>query len=237
MQQSSFKQRIFTPLGIIALFISLSEAIAGIVVTQTSSATQIILTVFVVFFPIIISTMFFYVLWNRPQVFYHPKEYGGEADVATFTKAMELRFKTIPFLSKNIEDQILISIEDKKIAEEIINNVRKKEFIEIDTTQILGKNGEIVRVPYREFQSIGLLLKFIWFEAEVLDVHSYNKEWIIKDVETGEVFKDIGSIYARTHFGTKWDERSLKEVGIYPGSRLSIEALNYMSKSNLLSVV
>ena len=44
------KKKRFTPLGIIALFVSLAELIAGVIATQTHDTVQLILTSFVVFF-------------------------------------------------------------------------------------------------------------------------------------------------------------------------------------------
>ena len=221
----STKQKILTPLGIIALFISLSEMIAGVVLTQVTGSIQIILTIFVIVFPILISLMFFYVLWHRPQVFYHPKEYGKETDVTTFSKAMERRFESAPSLSRNIENQIHNSITDKSKADLIIEKIRKSDFIEIDTHPILGDKGEVVRVPYQEFESVGLLLRYIWFEVGNLKTHSYNIEWCLKDEGNNKMLTKIGSVYARDNLGTHWDERPLEKVGIHPGSILSVQLL------------
>jgi hypothetical protein len=46
-------------------------------VTQTTGGVQIALAGFVMFFPLLIATAFFAVLWNRPWVFYAPSEYGA----------------------------------------------------------------------------------------------------------------------------------------------------------------
>jgi len=67
----------FTPLGIIAAFLALTEAVAGIAATQVSGEVQVALTTFVISFPILIAIAFFLILWNRPYVFYAPTEYGN----------------------------------------------------------------------------------------------------------------------------------------------------------------
>jgi hypothetical protein len=71
------KERRLTPLWIISLFVGLTEAVLAAAVTQTTGGVQIALAGFVMFFPLLIATAFFTVLWNRPWVFYAPSEYGA----------------------------------------------------------------------------------------------------------------------------------------------------------------
>jgi hypothetical protein len=76
-----------TPLAIIALFISLTETIATVAVTQTSGAIQIALTIFIIVFPILDASCFFVILWSRPYAFYPPTEYG-QVNVRQYVAAL-----------------------------------------------------------------------------------------------------------------------------------------------------
>jgi len=81
-----------TPLRIIGLFIGLTEIIVGTVVTQTTGTVQMILTIFVIAFPLLIAAAFFALLWDRPQNLYPPSEYGGGTTaVSEFVEAMHRR--------------------------------------------------------------------------------------------------------------------------------------------------
>jgi hypothetical protein len=77
-----------TPLAIIALFISLTETIATVAVTQTGGAIQIALTIFIIVFPILDASCFFAILWSRPYAFYPPTEYGQQVNVRQYVAAL-----------------------------------------------------------------------------------------------------------------------------------------------------
>ncbi len=78
----------FTPLAIIAAFVTLTETVLGIGLTQVAGNIQVVLTIFVIIFPVYISTAFFYILWCRPYVFYSPAEFGA-TDPKHFAEAMK----------------------------------------------------------------------------------------------------------------------------------------------------
>lgn len=76
-----------TPLWIVAAFVTLTESVLGIALTQVTNGVQIALTAFVIIFALFVSSMFFLILWSRPYVFYSPAEYGG-IDPKGFIDAM-----------------------------------------------------------------------------------------------------------------------------------------------------
>ncbi len=226
------KNKRFTPLGIIALFVSLAELIAGIIATQTHDTVQLVLTCFVVFFPIFVSSLFFLVLWHRPENFYHPEEFVEGADVRTFTEAMRRRFKRISHYEEKLESTVATAMKEiegstnempENVASKLIEQLEKTEFITIDTTPILGAAGRVFKVDYNEFESIGLFLLFLWDEVGTLPVSSYLKSWIIRDGNSGNVFSQIGTKYARRVLKTSRDERTLEEAGIKPGMLIEVD--------------
>lgn len=72
-----------TPLWIISLFVGLTETVLGVAVIHVTGGIQIALTAFVIIFPSLTAIAFFVILWDRPWVFYSPKEYGG-TDLSQF---------------------------------------------------------------------------------------------------------------------------------------------------------
>jgi tetratricopeptide (TPR) repeat protein len=77
-----------TPLRIIALFVSLTEAVAGLALVNTSGGIQVALTAFVAVFPVLVAAAFFLTLWYRNYVFYPPSDFGDDTDVAKYVGAM-----------------------------------------------------------------------------------------------------------------------------------------------------
>ena len=77
-----------TPLGIIALFLSVSETVAGITTALTEGALQIAFGTFAITFPLIIAASFFVLLWKKNHVLYPPSEFGNDTTVGEFVDAM-----------------------------------------------------------------------------------------------------------------------------------------------------
>src|ERR1700690_213720 len=71
--------KVLTPLGIIFLFVALAETVLGVGITQTNSFIQGCLAIFACVFPTGVAAAFFYILYHRPENFYAPKDFGGDA--------------------------------------------------------------------------------------------------------------------------------------------------------------
>jgi hypothetical protein len=78
-----------SPLGIIALFLTVTETVTGIAVMQAAGGIQIALTCYVIALPLLVLTAFFFVLWHKPYVLYPPSEYGKGVDVHDHVDAMQ----------------------------------------------------------------------------------------------------------------------------------------------------
>ena len=76
-----------TPLWVISLFLSLTEVVAGVAVTQTTGNIQVTLVWFVIIFAVLVAGMFFVLLWFRPWTFYPPSEYAN-VDVQQYVEAL-----------------------------------------------------------------------------------------------------------------------------------------------------
>src|SRR3712207_3440974 len=94
-----------TPLGILAGFMALTEAVLAFAVTRVEGGVQVALTVFVMVFPLLLALAFFAILWNRPYVFYAPSEYGN-VDPKLFMSAIRAAPLVVDQmqLAKTVED-------------------------------------------------------------------------------------------------------------------------------------
>jgi hypothetical protein len=76
-----------TPLWVISLFVTLTEVMTGVAATQTSGGVQVALTAFIITFPLLIASAFFWFLWSRPHHPYSPSEYQG-TEIRAYVDAM-----------------------------------------------------------------------------------------------------------------------------------------------------
>lgn len=67
--------KVNNPLTIIAIFAAVSEVFATIVLIQIPEALQPYFMGFVIFFPILLVSLFFIVLWNKPESLYAPSDF------------------------------------------------------------------------------------------------------------------------------------------------------------------
>ena len=109
-----------TPLWIIALFLSLTETMLGVAVTQTVGAIQIALTTFVIVFPLIIAGAFFIILWFKNYVLF-PPEVFNRMDVNAYVKAMQHREPDISGFSLNNQNVQQLTKKELIITEESID--------------------------------------------------------------------------------------------------------------------
>lgn len=130
--------------------------------------------------------------------------------------------ETVGNIGSNFSPQI---VDSDRISDEIINQIRERHFLTIDFSFVLTDEKTTRSVPYDQFGSIGLLLRFIWTESRAFEQNSYGRKWIVRNERTGEHLINVGSTFARRHFGTYWDERPLADVGILVGDTLSVHHL------------
>ena len=96
------------PLGVIALFLTFSEFALGFAVTKTTGQIQIVLTVFAIIFPTLAAIGFFYILYNRSQVFYPPSEFG-KMDPRKYAEAVQGKpAGQIVINTKQLKDKVTV---------------------------------------------------------------------------------------------------------------------------------
>jgi hypothetical protein len=244
-RQTLKEKKAITPLWIVALFVSLSETVLGVAVTQTQGGIQIALTVFVIIFPLLIAGLFFAILYRKPFVFYSPTEFGEQTNVRDYVEAMRDRPLVDNEIYKNIQEVVRKTIMSKEIVSELTNvvtsgsdkqveemverildsasdtaveKIREVSFITIDAMTILRLPGSIWHEPYNPNELVVSFLYQLYLKMQPeVPPYSYGEEWILKDQETDKIFSNIGS--SKIQSG---DRRSLVEVGIRAGMTLQV---------------
>lgn len=71
--------KVSNPLTVIAIFAGISEISGTIVLPKLSEYNQFVFIWFVMLFPVILISAFFYVLWHKHRVLYSPSDYKEDA--------------------------------------------------------------------------------------------------------------------------------------------------------------
>ncbi|HJR06019.1 MAG TPA: hypothetical protein VJ842_01885 [Pyrinomonadaceae bacterium] len=236
------EKKVITPLWIVALFVSLTEIVLGVAVTQTQGGIQIALTVFVLAFPVLIAGMFFTILWHKPYVFYPPTEFGEKTNVRDFVDAMQRKPALDKEMYQNIHEAVRTTLMSGSIVSELtsavssggdakvekkveqildsathstVNKIREVGFVKINTTPFLKGKGSIWHEPYDPQEPVSAFTDILYFKLKPeVPPFTYGSKWILKDQETGKIFTEIGCRYP--------DDRLLAEVGIHAGMTLQV---------------
>ncbi len=158
------------PLSIIALFASLSEAIATGVLPFLSGELQKIFIWFVMGFPVMLVSLFFYTLHKKHHVLYAPSDY--KSDESFTGLALDIRAQNkIEIMAKNREE--LIEIENHQDDEQktasafqtFVNNPKIEYFLaeELALKKLSEKYGDclltnqVLKINNNQYQVDGLV--------------------------------------------------------------------------------
>jgi hypothetical protein len=238
------KKKAITPLWIVALFVSFTELVLGVAVTQTQGGIQMALTVFVVVFPVLIAGAFFLVLWNKSYVFYPPTEFGDQTNVLDYVQAMQGKL-ALDNQMQNIQEAVRTTLMSEKLITELVQasssrsdlevgkkveqildsasdsavkKIQEVGFITINTTPLLKSKGSIWHEPYDPNEPVSAFTDILYFKMRPeIPPFTYGSRWILKDHKTGRVFEELGSKYPN-------DKRPISEAGIHAGMTLVVVA-------------
>ncbi len=170
MENHQVKPSKLSPLWVISLFVSLTEVVTGIAVTQATNGIQIALTSFVILFPLLVASAFFIILWNRPYVFYPPNEFANGVDVSKYVEAMAPKVENL-----------------KADLEAELENIKAR--IDIEFQSIQEKNKDLSEYLFEvSSQSEKTKLAFSDFKKE-LDSKKKSVSVILTDFMTNSVFR------------------------------------------------
>lgn len=139
-----------TPLTIVVAFITLMDLVLGYAVSQVTGGMQITLVVFLIVYAFLFSSVFFFILWHRPYVFYPPSEYG-KMNPAMFIAA--LRQTDMPeIVAKQLELAASVGLNPKdKVARfRIIDSLLTGQYDEVHTQYIILMHVIPCDLPFLE---------------------------------------------------------------------------------------
>jgi hypothetical protein len=112
------------------------------------------------------------------------------------------------------------------VADKTMEAIREEGFLTIDTRPLLGRKGEILQLPYHQIPSVSSLLDYVW-SSMMLNIQSYTYgvKWVLRDAESGKVFKNAGRTWAMQNTNKFLDDRALSSIGVKPGMKLEAVAL------------
>jgi len=206
----------FTPLGIIATFVALSETVAGLAAIKTGNTVQMIFAVFAVLFPILVAGLFFAILWKRAYVLYPPKEFGPEVDVRHYVEAMRHQAMGNQEIISLVRTSIAGALESKE-AQTLISQVTsthdaaapvalerasamlveqavdqlQKAVITVDLGAFSFNEATPTLVfPYDPSQKAFALLSAIWYSiSDDVPPYTYGKTWALRDGHSGQLLR------------------------------------------------
>lgn len=216
-----------SPLWVIALFIALSEATAGAAAITTNGAARLIFACFAVAFPAAVFGVFVWLLIKHAPKLYSPGQYSRDitpeiyrlgisrADSIFLGRAMAET--VVPLLGNNSEGDT----HDARV-EQVVRRFEAavEESSIIVSLHPLKPNSKLLHLPVSGETKVQALLNEIFFELDpVVEPASYDRSWVLID-EDGRQYTDMGISWAEEH-NLMGDNRSISEVGISPGCRLT----------------
>lgn len=230
-----------SPLWIIALFITLSEMMAGTAAIATTGSTQLIFALFAVVFPLLVLGTFIRLLIRYPAHLYGPWQYTSEVGIETYAEALSRQFRTASKVySEATMDALAYAGEartarvgseeglTKEAVAKHFEEVVERNSITVDRSKLIS-GATPVQIPVTEHTTVADLLDTIYFEiSPAVHPFTYGSSWLLID-EAGTMLTNMGTRWA----GYDRDERTLNEVGIHRGSRLEVVRPPYPKPSHL----
>jgi hypothetical protein len=217
-----------SPLWIIALFIALSEAMAGAAAIAVGGGAQLIFAIFAVGFPILVFSVFMWMLVKHPANWYPPWQYTADTPVASYASALNRRHQDEAMVYDKLETAAATAataaaaeagpdaVGDRVRA--TIRDVVKSNTVTIDPSKLIP-HAEPFQIPVSPDTPVGDLLDSVYFAIRpAVKPFTYNKSWVLAE-EGRKPLVDIGTTWANTE-GIARDERPLTEAGIKPGATL-----------------
>jgi hypothetical protein len=217
-------------LWIIALFIALSEATAGIAAIITSGPARLIFAIFAVSFPSIVFIVFVWLLVKHAPNLYAPGQYSRDITPEMYRAGIR-RDERIVFGRALAESMVPLlpdiaaGGERSAVVEQVARNfeIAVEEASVTVLLQQLKPQAEPLQIPVTEETKVYSLLDDIYYAlAPTVSQNTYNKSWVLAD-GSGKYYTEIGTGWARK---ANWprDTRPIAAVGISPGTTLTVVA-------------
>lgn len=218
-----------SPLWIIALFIALSEVMAGVAAIGTDGGTRIAFATFAVAFPLIVLAVFIWLLLHHPANLYSPGQFTAETSVEMYVQALRRERRDETQLVREAVATAVAEIASEHSGSQaarhdrlasLFDQVLRDGTVTIERSALLPGAGPI-EFPVTPRTEVAELLASVYFTINTqVEPFSYGKSWVLQGRD-GHALRELGSEWARSR-GLVRDSRSIVEAGISPGSTLSV---------------
>ncbi|MEV5878324.1 hypothetical protein AB0L75_29695 [Streptomyces sp. NPDC052101] len=227
--------RVLNPLWIISLFLGLAEVTVGVAATQAEGWIQGMLAVFSVVFPSAVAVAFFRTLLTRPFVLYAPRDYPDapsiEAYVTAVSSAAGRNLENVGSAVRLALEEVVVPrlpAADQERTEDLIEEAVQaavgdfqRRSVEVDLSGIDPSMEVAVLTFPLDMVTVSHVLDTVYLTiSDLVDAYTYGSQWILVDPTTGRRLTDIGSASLSPAGIPREDNRSLREIGVRPGSRL-----------------
>src|SRR5215469_6600675 len=223
-----------SPLWIIALFIALSEATAGIAAISTNGSTRLIFAWFAVAFPAAVFAVFVWLLIKHAPNLYAPGQYSRDITPEIYRTGIGVGISQTQslFLGRALAETVVPLVGEYSGADDreaMVAQVAQRfeaAVAESSVTVSLARfkpGAERLQIPVTEGTKVNSLLDTVYLAlAPTVKPFTYDRAWDLI-AERGAEYSATGTEWAKTQ---NWmhDSRPIADVGIVPGSQLTAVA-------------
>jgi hypothetical protein len=216
-----------SPLWIIALFIALSEVVAGVAAITTDGTTRLIFAIFAVTFPIVVLASFVWLLLKHPGNLYSPWQYTAQTSVESYVSALRRErrdFTTV--IGAALTEAVTTAVEPRDAqdggrdpkevrarVEDAFADAVQRNSIAVDPSMFLP-GADPVTFAVGPETTVQDLLDSVYFALQpAVEPYSYGRSWVLSDAELRPLPEIPSSRSKRVG-------RKLSEVGLEPGATL-----------------
>jgi hypothetical protein len=234
-----------SPLWIIALFIALSEAMAGTAAIATDGTTRLIFAIFAVCFPVAVFATFVWLLIEHPANLYPPGEYTEQTPVTVYDQT--LTKGGLALFANAVSEAALTAVtvhsdqegleDPRTLRDQVAHSFERaveEGSVTIDRAQLIA-GAEPVQIPIAEDALVDSFLDSVYFQIRPeVKAYTYGSAWLLVDA-AGRPLDEMGTQWAKAHGNTR-DQRPLSEIGILPGSSLSVVPIKSRSEGRRTAI-
>jgi len=234
------------PLGIIALFIVMIYGFAALTLgasTHLVEAERQPLVWFLVAFPVLVLVTFGWLVSCHHEKLYAPGDFKtddsflrGLAKSKHTAEVQEIQSQLKTKINEAVTEvanqgsggNVPIDPEQlKRVIEKISEQIDSATTITVDASKFLKDDHAVYTFPVAAFSTLSDLTDEVYFKlSPKVRAFHYGYSWVLRDACTGETVKNIRMLSDAEPGVPLSDKRTLSEVGIRPGTTLTVEKPN-----------